>query len=367
MARTTRLFEQADQPKLIELCRAASVDARIRLSVDRSPDFTLLDRLYGKGWDILIVEQDGDPVAFCDLVHLDLPYGQDVIPATYGRLGGVRPDVQGKGAFREMMPTAVSLIRERGSKMFYGLVNEKNRKIHRALKSKSLPATQGLLNRNLLIHSILLIRRYVRSGQYTYRPAQADDLEDLARLLSVHNQRYLFGPSWEPERLQQTIDRYPDFSIQDIMVAEDRAGHPVACMGFWDQSRARKIRVAGYRPLEYALSRAWNLLGPIARMPSMPKPGGELKMLFSTFIGAEPQHFGALHGLLRHACNEFRYKGYHFLLMAHFSDDSLGAAAEGLWKMTSINRFFILSTRNEIHEILGRESERIPFLDYALS
>lgn len=342
------------------------MDARIPLSVDRSPGFSLLDELQSDRWDIVLVEEDERLIAFADLVHVDLPYRDRSIPATYGRLGGVHPDYQGQGVFRDLVMKTYEVMAARGTRMFFGLVNQKNEKMKRAIASKTVQ-DPWILNHRLEIHSVLPVRRHKPAGKYSYRNATGEDIPALAGLLSGHNQRYLFGPSWTPDDLAKTIEKYPDFSIEDILIAQDRRGNPVACAGFWDQSRARKIRVSGYRPLETVLRPVWNLFARATGLRPMPKSGGLLRMLFATLVAEKPDHENALAGLWRHACGRLLGRDYHFFLVACFSHDPLNLALKGVGRLTSVNRFCVTTPDPEIFKILQDESAAIPYLDYALS
>ena len=366
MSRTLRLFQPGDSAAVADLCRRSVVDARIPLSVDRSPDFSLLDELQSDRWDIILVEEDQRLIAFADLVHVDLPYRNQSIPATYGRLGGIHPDYQGKGVFRNLVMKTYEVMAERGTRMFFGLVNQKNEKMKRAIASRTVQ-DPWLLNHRLEIHSVLPVSRCRPVGEYRYRKATAEDTPALAGLLSGHNQRYLFGPPVTADDLAGTVDKYPDFSIDDILVAEDRRGLPVACAGFWDQSRARKVRVASYRLLETMLRPAWNLFARTTGLRPMPRPGGLLQMLFATLVAAKSDHQDALAGLWRQASSRLLCRNYHFLLVACFSHDPLNRTLQGIRRLTSVNRFVVTTPDPDVFQILQDETAAIPYLDYALS
>ena len=342
------------------------MDARIPLSVDRAPDFSLLDELQSDRWDIILVEEEERLIAFADLVHVDLPYRDGSIPATYGRLGGILPEHQGKGIFRSLVVKTYEVMAARGTRMFFGLVNQKNKKMKRAIASKTVQ-DPWLLNHRLEIHSVLPVRRCQPIGEYSYRKAAAEDTPALAGLLSDHNQRYLFGPSVTADDLAGTIDKYPGFSISDILVAENRRGEPVACAGFWDQSRARKIRVASYRLPETMLRPAWNLFARTTGLRPMPRPGGMLRMLFATMVAAKSDHEDVLAGLWRQASGRLLGCNYHFLLVACFSHDPINRTLQGIRRLTSVNRFVVTTPDPGVFKILRNEAAAIPYLDYALS
>jgi len=163
-----RPFADGDNRKLIKLARSIGVPARIKLGVDRSPEFCAFNRLLSDRWDILVAEENHTIVGFMDMSHIRMRLDKIIVPVTYVSLTGVQEERRGTSVFFRLLDAAEKLSRASGSIMASALINIKNARIDTILKKRFRGYQHG---ERIVISCILLgpvtawIRIFLMVGQ----------------------------------------------------------------------------------------------------------------------------------------------------------------------------------------------------------
>jgi hypothetical protein len=116
----------------------------------------------------------------------------------------------------------------------------------------------------------------------------------LANLAELLNQTWQNHELYEPasaEILARFISRIPKFSIENLLVLENR-GEILACLGFWDWSQIMKLTL---KSLNLKIKIIGRLLFITRVLPKALKPGDQLNQIMLTLIGyKEPSHIAIL-------------------------------------------------------------------------
>lgn len=335
------------------------IPARARLGVDRSPDFTAVNRILSNAWDILVAEVNSEIIGFLDMRHMKLRIGAQVAPATYVGLAGIQERWRGTAAFLRLTRESEKLCRSLGSKLVITLVNIRNSRLSRFLELRHGACTH---TERIVVSCILLGPHYRWNKRIDYGYATEKDLPEISQLISKSYDNYLIASQLEENRFAN----FPNFKLKNILLARDTAGQIVAVLGLWNQGEFRRTRILGYRFLDYCLRAFVSGLSNFIRFAPVPRPGENLNILNAIYAVAKEGHEEEFAGLLRHACNISANQGYHFLLLAAAENDPLSKACHGLWRMTNVNIPVIIPLDDKIEALIQKEAAKRVHIEYAL-
>jgi len=350
-----RAWRQADNEALINIARTMSLPARVRLGIDRSPDFAAFSRAAGDGFDIVVAEVDGRVAGFMETRRFTFRLRGTLVPIVYVALAGVEPASRGLGLFPRLTAEVERRGREAGVGLALGLVNARNPRMSGYLAAK---LGDIVLGRRIVVASLLLGPRHRVAPDLAVGPAAPSDIAEVAQLVRRTYERQLLTPVVEEAALSA-------LGIENIAVCRDN-GRIVATLGTWDQRALRRIMVVGYGWVERRLRRLLNLTGRLTRLARLPAPGEELRVLYAAYAAAEPGSEGAFAGLLRSVCNRRAGQGYHALLLGLPEDDPLAAATRGLWQFRNVDLPVIIPRDDTLRALLGTGQPSVRF-EYAFA
>jgi len=198
----------------------------------------------------------------------------------------VHPNHRKKNLAKRLLQNMEDHLIQNGAVLVYGLIIEKN------LPSIKLVESLGFkLHRKLVMPSILIRKEVAIQSREKIRSATSDDLTNVAKLLNETWQNHeLYEPA-SAEILARFISRIPKFSMENLLVLEDR-GEILACLGFWDWSQVMKLTLKSLNLKTKIISR---LLFITRVLPQALKPGDQLNQILLTLIGyKEPSHLAIL-------------------------------------------------------------------------
>jgi len=350
-----RTWQPADNEALINIARTMSLPARVRLGIDRAPDFTAFCRAAGDGFDIVVAEVDGRVAGFMETRRFTFRLRGTPVPIVYLALAGIDPGRRGLGLFPRMVAEVERRSRETDAGLALGLVNARNPGM-----SRYLAANRGdiVLGHRIVVASLLLGRHHQVPSDLAVGPAAPSDLGEIAQLVGRSYERHILTPVVDEAALSA-------LGAENITVCRDR-GRIVATLGTWDQRALRRIMVVGYGWAERGLRQLLNLAGGLTRLARLPARGEELRVLYATYAAAEPGSEGAFAGLLRSVCNRVAGQGYHALLFGLPEDDPLAAATRGLWQFRNVDLPVVIPRDAALRTILGAGPPSVRF-EYAFA
>ena len=321
-----RSWQPSDNDTLVRIARAMSLPARVRLGIDRSPDFAAFSRATGDGFDILVAEVRGRVAGFLETRRFTFRLRGRPVPTIYFALAGVEPGSRGLGIYPRLIAEAEQRSRAAGASLAVGFVNARNPRLARFFATNR---DDIVLGSRIVVSTILLGPRHRVARGLACDCATRTDLPAILQLVRRSYARHVLAPVVEEAGLVA-------LGTQSLTVVRDR-GRIVATLGVWDQRSLRRIMVTGYGRFEIWLRRLLNSSTALTRIARLPAPGEELRVLHAMHAAAEPGREDALAGLLRSVCNRYADRGYHALLLGLPENDPLAAATRGLWQFRNVD------------------------------
>jgi len=185
-----------------------------------------------------------------------------------------------------------------GAQLSYALIMKDN------LPSMRLFQGEGFkLHRTLLMPAIAVRKEMDVHSETLIRPAQFQDLTNIADLLNLTWQGHeLYEPA-SAETLEQFMCRTPAFDYNDLLVLEKNS-ELLACIGSWDWSEVMRVTV---KSLSRKLKMIGWLLTTTRILARFPKPGDTMKQMMLIFVGFKD--LTSLSALIRHLNNNALRKG----------------------------------------------------------
>lgn len=150
-------------------------------------------------------------------------------------------------------------------------------------------------------------------------PADERDAQDLCDYLERKNRDRPLSAFYTPEKFQAALERWPDMSLSNFLLARDPQGKIIGCVAPWDSSPVQQFIPAQYNGLSQTLynglrATAWSgLTRPLSAV------GKALNFSFLTHFHADNPDI--VDHLLFHSLRKVPRR--HFLAYAHFADDLL--------------------------------------------
>jgi GNAT superfamily N-acetyltransferase len=350
-----RTWQPTDNQALINIARTMSLPARVRLGIDRAPDFAAFCQAAGDNFDIVVAETDGRVAGFMETRRLAFLLRGSPVPIVYIALAGVAPGSRGLGIFPRLIAEAEHRSRAAGINLGLGFVNARNPRVARFFATNR---DEMVIGRRIVVSTILLGPRHRVPRSVVCDCATPADLPAILQLVRRSYARHALAPVVEEAGLVA-------LGTENLTVTRD-GGRIVATLGTWNQRAFRRIMVVGYGPAERRLRQLLNPVRGLTRIARLPAPGEELQVLYATFAAAEPGSEGAFAGLLRSVCNRRAGQGYHALLLGLPEDDPLSATTRGLWQFRNVDLPVLISRDATVRALLGTDRTSVHF-EYALA
>ncbi len=329
----------ADHAALEDLFRATSMGSRIRLNIERDPDYFAGAQVQAEElcvWGAF--EEQGRAVGLlsagkrrvwiggevdlrylCDLrIHRD--WQRSTLLARGFRL--LKREVFAPGEWAQT------------------LVLEDNVRAIELLSSRraGLPEYRPA---GIYVTWLLPSQAIAADPSWVVRRARSADSGELQRLLDSAARRRSFAPLVKLADLGGPAWR--DIAIEDFLVAE-KDGRIAGMMGLWDQTAFQRLRIAGYSRAVSLLRPLWNAGTGVSGGVPLPKPGDTLPLRKATAVACENDDPEILRSLLSHALKNNDGK---LLLLGMSAADPLAAAMQGLRGRQDRGRHFLVGWEGE--------------------
>jgi len=355
-----RPFRLEDNRALVELACLMGVPARVSLGIDRAPCFTAANRALYDESQSLVAEEDGVPVGFMDVGCMTCRCGGRSIRAAYVELAGVRGDRRGSACFVLLAQEAERVARAAGARLGIALVNANNRRLARTVE---LRYQQMVWAEPITIACVVPLSLQGPDRRFSYRSAEPDDAESVAKLVEEHR----FSSFLSNRIIPREDDRGASPGTQSVLIAEDRARRPVATLGVWDQSEFRRARVLSLDRPTHAAAGGVRILSRLVGVPPLPSPGEDLRVVYATGVACKPGCETALGGLIRIVLASLRRTRHHLLLVGVPEHDRSRGALTGLLRVTNVNVPALMPLDPGMTESLARLRSPRAWLEYALT
>jgi hypothetical protein len=329
---TPRLATPADNRSCLELFSAVPMRGELVLSTQREPDFFALyamQRVEPFTW----VGDDGEGGLVGMATALIRDGWLDGAPARVGYLGDLRIRFDRARTFGRFFGDFFDVLCERtGCSQYYTAILTSNRAAMNALtKRKAKRVNQPYYQR---LHafdavSVQLTRPRSPSSAVRVRSATTADLPRLVEVLAAEHRQRPFGYRYDLGELEHRLARWPGFTLEDTLLAEDADGGLLGLTTLWDPSPVKRYRVHAYEGSMKWVKRGFNLAASLARWPKLPEPGGEFRYAYLSNLWVKDQSPATFRALLEHAYARLQPKGFHFFTFELDENDSLAPALRG--------------------------------------
>lgn len=330
---TLRDATPADNPALIRLAAACTMNGDVAMRVDRAPDFFALNRLEGERSRVGVVTRDDGDVVGCVAMAKRLAYVNGVVrPIGYASDLKVHPGARRSGAADLLTRYATDAAAQfcgPSAPVVTTILAGNSAMEHRARG----PRGTVVLSRFATLHVYaipLLWERRERVSGCVVRGATPHDLDAMAAAWRDYAPTRQFADvaPGDVASLDQWIARAPGLSISDYLVAHDSTGRVRGFIGVWDQMSFKQLRVVSYSRRLALARRAINTVARLIGAAPLPPAGAELPALAT--IHACAQDPLALRALLLEAYRRARGRQYAFITIGLDANDPMRVALRGL-------------------------------------
>lgn len=349
----------ADNAGLLCVASNLFIPARVRLSVDRSPEFTAFSRVLGDPCSVLVAESGGKIIGFGEFAYQPFSFFGERSIGVHVNLAGVLPQWRRQGVLKALFEEGFRMVRNRQVEWAYALVNVNNPIIRQGTE-KLVPGTVPLPR--LLIHGLVLpwLPR-VRSvrGSYTYETVGDEGLPSLEEFWASRMAGYDVFPLFERSKW----NALPGFHANRFEVARDRGGRIVASLGSWDPGPLKRTLIHAYRPWErrFLFHPVNAVLGSLGGRP-FPKEGDCLHNLYALRPLADPGQEAAL-GTLLHRLRAGG-KDHNLVLVAFPEGDKRNRLVRKYLRFTNVNIPLLLPLTERFRQRLAKRVPRRFCIEY---
>jgi hypothetical protein len=326
-----RLARRSDGPQLAALFADVPMAGNLVVATRRDPDFFRLYDIQRGASETSVLEVAGRLVGLGTVLVREGWYQGR--PCSVGYLGDLRIAREGR-AFRALPRFYGSVLqgcRERHDcKVFLtGIIASNTAALNALVRRRASRANQPryTLFRRFTMVSLQFARR--RAGPRDgVRRARPGDVSALVQFLADDHRRRPFGYRFDAGELEHRLAAWPGFSLDNTYVAF--AGERiVGCTTAWDPSAVKRYQVLAYRGPMLWTKRAYNAVARLARWPALPDPGDCFRTLYLCNTSVADDDPVVLRALLQRIYADFHGRGYHFISLPIYEEDSLAPAVKG--------------------------------------
>jgi hypothetical protein len=346
-----------DSGPLCALFSSITMDADLRLSVERDPDFFRLYSVQRADWKTLVAEYDGDIYGTATMLRreawvagerIGLGYAGDLRfhsrlrgRAFLGKIFG--PLYQGFGealGFR----TALTAVIHSNHAAMASLVN-------RCPEHPGKPVYQ-LLCPFKILNVQFALRKKPRPSPYAVRRAQPADRSRIAAFIGDDHRRRPFGYVFDEALLDWRLANWPGLCIGDFFLAFEGEKLVGVCAP-WDANEVKRFRVVAYQGRMWWIRAAFNAGSHVLGYSPLPPAGDLFRYFYLTHVSVRDDDPGIMSALVDTVYDEYHGKGYQFFSAFVMQGDPMAPAFEryqatplpaGLYVMSQASAPFDISS-----------------------
>jgi hypothetical protein len=329
---TPRLATATDNAACLDLFGAVPMQGDLVLSTQREPDFFGLYSMQ-KVEPFTYVGDDGSPelVGMCTaLIREGWLDGQST---RVGYLGDLRVHFDRSRAFGRFFGELFDQLCERAQCTAYvtSILSSNRAALNALTKRRPKRPNQPWYHR---LHAfdavqVQLTRRRAPSSPVKVRSATERDVERIVEALAASHRTRPFGYRYDQGEFEHRLARWPGFTLDETLVAEDARGALLGVTILWDPATVKRYRVHAYRGSMKWVKRGFNLAAAMAGWPRLPEPGGEFRSAYLANLWVRDEAPATFRALLEHAYTRLQPRGYHFFTFELDEGDSLAPALKG--------------------------------------
>lgn len=310
-----RLAKPEDNQALCALFRDLDMDAELRLTEERDPNFFGLHQLH-LGTPYTVVLEDTSPelpspqvVGCCSVIVRDGWYNGQRVRIGYSGDLRVLPTWRKARVFPLAVKKFTRYLEEKEGVqvIFCAMMRENIRaKGARLLAKGKLFTAYNMVN--------IQITGKVKAPVRKVERATEKDIPELAEFLARKSESRTFGYLMNESMLRERLSVWPDFSIENFFLIRNESGRIIACTAPYDTEKSvRRTRVIGYAGRMVALRKLYNAEALLRGFVPLPKEGECFHYVSLTHFEVDNDDPSLCTDLLRGVYTALQKEKLHFI------------------------------------------------------
>ncbi|AMP04986.1 hypothetical protein [Collimonas pratensis] len=189
--------------------------------------------------------------------------------------------------------------------------------------------------------------------------AQAHHADALRNFLDTESAGQPFGCVFSEAEFSRRLQTWPDFGIENFLLALDAGDNLCGCVAPWDAGRIKRIVLERLRPSVQALRLAFNAMAPMFDRPRIAAPGEALQDIYLTHLQVKQRDPAVFVALLDAAWAAVRHR-YALMQLCLYDNDPLWSAM-ARYRLTCLQMdLYTLSVTGAAPAINRQAATRIP-------
>ena len=349
--------EAADSDQLCSLFASISMDADLRLSVERSPDFFRLYSIQKGGWKTMVAEHGGQLYGLASMLQRDAWLGGERMSLGYAGDLRFHPRLRGREFLGQVFgPLYHGFCEELGFRLALTAVIHSNHAAMASLVNRSTEHPGKPLYQLLFPFRILNIqfalRKKPRPSPYTVRRARASDLPQIEAFLAADHRERPFGYVFGEGLLEWRLAEWPGLRIGDFFLAFDGQELAGVCAA-WDAREVKRFRVLAYNGRMRWVRAAFNAGSKVFGYDPLPPAGGRFRYFYLTHVSVRREDPTVMAALVDTIYAEFHGTGYQFFSAFVMKGDPLAPAFSRFQSTALPAGLYLMSPASDPFDLSG--------------
>lgn len=214
----------------------------------------------------------------------------------------------------------------------------------------------------LKVENIIISTHKKNRKGYQIRAANENDIHEIIGLLQDNYSGRTFAPKVDRINFLRTLEKRDGIELSDYYIAE-QDGKMVGMCAAWNTTSFKQTKVLEYKGKYRWIRKLNNLARPFLGLPSLPKPGENLKEITLLDFAVKDNNEEIMKALITHIYNVYRRQNFNTIIFGSYESDPLLKAVES-FNATSVESHIVIAGRNK--ELLDQISVNKPYINVAI-
>ncbi|MDH5617776.1 MAG: hypothetical protein OEZ11_03975 [Gammaproteobacteria bacterium] len=350
-----------DNDAILAFMRDEGMQAGMSFRFERAPDFFALHNAHSPDNATWLVTREGRIVSITSVVVRPAYIDGSIGAVAY--LADLR-QASGRGVSGLWRKVAIAVLDEirlhYGATLAYCSILRDNRIASSSILESRLGKRLGFGRlrgyRTVSVVGMLPWRRWGRR-RYEIRRALSSDSEELREFVDAQSRDLQLSPVFDSQTWQRRITGWPEFGIENFLIARDSRGHIAGCVAPWDSSAINRIVIDALPQRVELLRKALNAASVFTRRPTISVgASSHLPDLALTHIRVRDRDPEVFAELLTVAFRDMiRTRRYATLTFCLYDEDPLWRALRNMISTTVPMDLYCMSLGENAKPILNDE------------
>jgi len=326
----------SDNAAILEFMRGQAMRAGLSMRFDRSPDYFALHEAHSEDHETWLLVTRDRIIGIGSIVSRNAWVDGAIEPVIYLADLRLAPGRATAGVWRPLLRDVLRDARARtGAKLAYCSIIRDNKSARQAmLRDDRVDSTPFRRLRGYA--SVAIIARKPCRGPnaaYAVRHATAGDANRLQDFIAEQSRSTQFGVVFDTPAWSRRLVGWPDFGIENFLIAQDEREQIVGCVAPWNYHSINRIVIERLPPAIDAVRMLCNMMAPLTRRPLI-RVGARSSLPDAalTHLFIRNRNPSILSALLHRAVRQlFSTRRYATISLIMYDDDPLAPALRDFW------------------------------------